>query len=256
MKNKYFDTVVKRIWKYNNKIIEIEKIKTIIENILDTEYTEKKAYKMIYYLKNRGYIESIKKDILFVKDPETTYTENELTEKFYREVVKKHCSDFLKSKRYIWGIKALELNMNNYSIPDEILIVNNYKQATEKAMNSKQVLFKTYESKTKNLFPLFYAKTKKIQIKNSPFMVANLELAILETLYNQSIINKTYGEELIKKIIRKYHKQLNVKIREDFIKNNKHHSTINKLYKISQGIEPTLAEKIKTIIKKYSYFIA
>ena len=256
MKNQYFDTVVKKIWKHKNKIIEIEKIKSIIEHILDTEYTEKKAYKMIYYLKNRGYIQSIKKDILFIKDPEQTYTENELTEKFYREIVKKHCSDFLKSKRYIWGIKALELNMNNYAIPDEILIVNNYKQATEKAMNNKQVLFKTYESKTKNLFPLFYAQTKKIQIKNSPFMIANLELAILETLYNQSIINKTYGEELIKKIIRKYYKQLNVKIREDFIKNNKHHSAINKLYKISQGIEPTLAEKIKTIIKKYSYFIS
>ena len=56
MKNKYFDTVVKRIWKYKNKIIEIEKIKNIIENILDTDYTEKKAYKMIYYLKNRELI--------------------------------------------------------------------------------------------------------------------------------------------------------------------------------------------------------
>ena len=256
MKNMYFDTVVKKLWKHRNKIIEIEKIKKIIENILDTDYSEKKAYKMIYYLKNRGYIESIKKDIIFVKDPEDHYTEEELTEKFYREVVKKHCSEFLKSKRYIWWIKALELNMNNYSIPDEILIVNNYKQATEKAMNNRQVLFKTYESKNQNLFPIFYAQTKKIQIKGSPFMVANLELAILETLYNQSIINKTYGDELIKKIIRKYYKQLNVKIREEFIKNNKHHSTINKLYKICQGIEPTLAEKIKNIIKKYSYFIS
>lgn len=256
MKNKYFDIVVKKIWKNKGWIINIEKIKKIIENILDTEYTEKKAYKMIYYLKNRGYIQSIKKDILFVKDPEDTYTEDELTEKFYREILRKHCTEFLKSKRYIWGIKALELNMKNYNIPEEILIVNNYKQATEKVMNEKQVLFKTYESKTKNLFPIFYTQTTKIQIKKNTFMVANPELAIVETLYNQSIINKTYGEELIKKVIRKYYKQLDVKIREDLLKNNKHHSAINKLYKICQGIEPTLTEKIKKIIKKYSYFIS
>ena len=88
-----------------------------------------------------------------------------------------------------------------------------------------------------------------------PFMVANLELAIIETLYNQSVINKTYSEELIKKIIRKHHKQLNVKIREDFLKNNKHHSTINKLYKLAQTIDPVFSDKLKTIIKKYSYFI-
>lgn len=211
---------------------------------------------MIYYLKNRGHIQSIKKDILYVKDPEENYTEDELTEKFYREILKRHCSEFLKSKRYIGGIKALELNMKNYNIPEEILIVNNYKQATEKVMNEKQVLFKTYESKTKNLFPIFYAQTQKIQIKKNNFIIANPELAILETLYNQSIINKTYGEELIKKIIRKYYKELDVKIRENFLKNNKHHSTINKLYKICQSIEPSLTEKIKNIIKKYSYFIS
>ncbi|AHB41291.1 hypothetical protein P148_SR1C00001G0498 [candidate division SR1 bacterium RAAC1_SR1_1] len=255
MKNQYFDIVVKKIGKYKNKLLEIEKIKDIIKNILDSEYSEQKTYKMIYYLKNRGYIESLKKDIFFIKSPEKTYQEQELVGKFYREILKKHCNEYLQGKRYIGGLKALELNISSFEIPEEILIVNMKKQATEVIIGQKKGLFKTYGSNQKNLFPLFYKYTKKIPINNQLYPVANLELSIIETLYNQSIINKGYGEELIKKIIRKLGKSINIKVLEEFLKHNKHHSAINKLYKVSQTINPTLADELKTIIKKYSYFI-
>lgn len=255
MKNQYFDIVVKKIWKYKNKLLEIQKIKEIIKNILDTEYSEQKTYKMIYYLKNRGYIESLKKDIFFVKNPEKTYQEQELINKFYREMLKRHCNEYIEGKRYIGWLKALELNISSFEIPDEILIVNTRKQATEVIIEQKKGLFKTYGSNKKNLFPLFYKHTKKIAINWQLYPTATLELAIIETLYNQSIINKSYGEELIKKIIRKFGKSLHIKVFEEFIKNSKHHSAINKLYKISQTINPTLADELKAIIKKYSYFI-
>lgn len=255
MKNQYFDIVVKKIWKHKNKLIEIKKIKEIIKSILDTEYSEQKTYKMIYYLKNRWYIESIKKDVFFVKNIEKTYKEEELIEKFYREMLKRHCNEYLQWKRYIWWLKALELNISSYSIPEEILIVNTKKQATEVIVWQKKWLFKTYWSNKKNLFSLFNKHTKKIPINNQLYPVANMELAIIETLYNQSIINKGYWEELIKKILRKIWKSLNIKTFEEFLKNNKHHSAINKLYKISQTINPTISEELKKIIKKYSYFI-
>ncbi len=255
MKNKYFDIVVKKIWKYKNKIIEIKKIKEIIKNILDSEYSEQKTYKIIYYLKNRWYIESLKKDIFFVKDPDKNQKEEDLVEKFYREILKKHCNEYTIWKRYIWWIKALELYLSSFEIPEEILIVNPTKQATEVVTGNKKILFKTYGSNKKNLFSFFYEFTKKISINNITFPIANLELAICETLYNQSVINKWYSEELIKKILRKYEKRIDIKILENFLKNNKHHSAINKLYKISQTINPTISEKIKSWIKKYSYFI-
>lgn len=235
--------------------MEINKIKEIIRNILDSEYSEQKTYKMIYYLKNRWYIESLKKDTFFIKNPEKSYQEQELVEKFYREMLKKHCNDYLEGKRYIGWLKALELNISSYEIPEEILIVNAKKQATEVIVGQKKWLFKTYWSNKKNLFPLFYKHTRKISINNQLYPVANLELAIIETLYNQSIINQKYWEELIKKIIRKFGKSIQIKIFEEFLKNNKHHSAINKFYRISQTINPTLADELKSIIKRYSYFI-
>lgn len=53
MKNTYFNTVVKKILKYKNKLTSIETMKLIIQNILDTEYSDQKMYKMVYYLKNK-----------------------------------------------------------------------------------------------------------------------------------------------------------------------------------------------------------
>ena len=58
-------------------------------------------YKLIYYLKIRGYLENLKKNIFFVKDPEQSYTQEEIIDLFYRTIVKKHCTDFLKGNWYI-----------------------------------------------------------------------------------------------------------------------------------------------------------
>ncbi len=250
-----FDIVVKKILKHKNKLIWIEKIKEIIQNILDSDYSESKSYKMIYHLKNKWYLLTLKKGIFLVKDPEKEYDEPQLLEMFYRSIVKKHCKDFVPWKRYIWGVKALELNLTNFDIPEEILITNETKQSTETIMFDKQVLFKVYESDKKSLFSFFNKFTKKIYIGKNVFPVANMELAILESLYNPSVINKAYIDASVTRILRKHKKYLNTKIREDTLKKNKHHSSINRLYKLALSIDPTLSDTLKNIIKKYSYFI-
>ncbi|OQB42257.1 MAG: hypothetical protein BWY04_00321 [candidate division CPR1 bacterium ADurb.Bin160] len=53
MQKNNFDIVVKNLSKYKNKLIEIDKVKEIVKKILDNEYSENKAYKMIYHLKNK-----------------------------------------------------------------------------------------------------------------------------------------------------------------------------------------------------------
>ncbi len=255
MRKNTFDIVVEKILKHKNKLIWIDKVKEIVEKIMDNEYSENKAYKLIYHLKNKWYLLNLKKSIFLAKNPEKEYSESQLLDMFYRSIVKKHCKDFLTSKRYIWGMKALELNMTNFEIPEELLIVNESKQSTETIMFEKQISFKIYESDNKSLFSFFDKFTKKIYMWKNVFPIANLELSILESLYNPSVINKWYIEELIKKIIRKNKKSLNLKTLEDILKKNKHHSSINRLYKISLSIDPEFAENIKNIIKKYSYFI-
>ena len=255
MKKNNFDTTVKNILKYKNKLIWIDKIKEIIQNIMDSEYTENKAYKIIHQLKNRGYLINLKKSIFLVKDPEKEYTEEQLLESFYREILKRHCKDFTAWKRYIWWLKALELNITNFDIPEEILVVNEFKQSNETIIFAKQIILKTYESDKKSLFNIFDKFTKKVYIWKNVFPIANIELAMLESLYNTSIINKWYVEEIIKKILRKQKKMLDFNVFEIVLKNNKHHSSVNRLYKLSQWIDPDIAEKLKNIIKKYSYFI-
>jgi len=146
---------------------------------------------MIYYLKIRGHLENLKKNIFFVKDPDHIYSKEEIMDLFYRTIVKKHCTDFLKGNRYIGGLKALELNLSSFDIPEELSIVNNYKQATEVVMFDKQIVFKTYaKNKTDNLFKFFRKLTKKTKIGNLTFPIAGLELAIVESLYNPGMISQ------------------------------------------------------------------
>jgi hypothetical protein len=81
------------------------------------------------------------------------------------------------------------------------------------------------------------------------------ELAILETLFNTSAIQKNYWEDLIKKRIRKNRKTFNIDIIEKCLKENKHNSSINRLSELVNSIDQELSKKLKTYIKKYGYIL-
>lgn len=256
MANIVFDNLVKKLMKYKGKLIDGEKISSLLAPLLAEDFSIQKAYKMIYYLKARWYLENIKKNIFFVKDPDYVSNKEDILALFYRIIVKRHCADFLKGNRYIGWLKALELNLASYDVPEELTIVNQYKQATEVVMFDKQMVFKTYaKNKTDNLFKFFWKLTKKTKIWHLTFPIAGLELAILESLYNPGMISQGYTNELVKKVIRKYHKSLDIKVRESILKKNKHNTSINRLYELSKSIDPELAEKLKNLIKRYGYFI-
>jgi len=256
MSNRIFDNLVKKLIKHKGKLIDGGKISLLLKSSLAEDFSIQKMYKIIYYLKIRGYLENLKKNIFFVKDPDHIYSKEEIIDMFYRPIVKKHCTDFLKGNRYIWGLKALELNLSSFDAPDELSIVNQYKQATEVVMFDKQIVFKTYaKNKTDNLFKFFRKLTKKVTIGKQTFPIAGLELAIVESLYNPGMISQGYINELVKKVLRKYHKVLDVHVLESILRKNKHNTSINRLYELSKTIDPVLAEKLKGLIKKYGYFI-
>lgn len=255
MKNESFQIVIEKIWKYRWKIITTEKIRDIIEQIMWESYSTNRMYKIFYYLKSRWYIIDLKKNFYFVKLPEDEINEEDIVDRLYRTILNKQIKNLTKWRRYIWWLKALEIALGIYTIPDEILIVNENKQWIENLILEKKILFKTYSSKKKNLFPFFYKETEKITIEREKINVALPELAILETLFNTSAIQKNYWEDLIKKRIRKNRKTFNIDIIEKCLKENKHNSSINRLSELVNSIDQELSKKLKNYIKKYGYIL-
>lgn len=255
MKNESFQIVIEKIWKYRWKIITTEKIREIIEQIMWESYSTNRMYKIFYYLKSRWYIIDLKKNFYFVKLPEDEINEEDIVDRLYRTILNKQIKNLTKWRRYIWWLKALEIALGIYTIPDEILIVNENKQWIENLILEKKILFKTYSSKKKNLFPLFYKETEKITIEREKINVAWPELAILETLFNTSAIQKNYSEDLIKKRLRKNRKTFNISIIEKFLKENKHNSSINRLSELAASVDQEISKQLKTIIKKYWYIL-
>jgi hypothetical protein len=74
--------VVKKLLKKTNKIVSIDELKNIFKD-LDETIDNKRIYKKIYYLKNQGYILSLKKDLFFIKNPEDEITEDSIIEENY-----------------------------------------------------------------------------------------------------------------------------------------------------------------------------
>lgn len=256
MANNVFDILVKKLTKYKGKLVDGKKIESLVNSFAAQEVSVQKNYKLVYYLKLRWYLENIKKNVFFVKDPDRQYTQDEILDLFYRMMVKRHCSAYLTWYWYIGWIKALELNLNSYDIPEELSIFNAYKQSTEVLMLDKQIVFKTYSKQNiDNLFKFFLKLTKPVSIGKFSFPIACLELALLESLYNPPMIIQGYINELVKKVIRKYHKTLDISIFESILRKNKHNTSINRLYDLAKGINPDLAEKLKDLIKKYGYVI-
>ena len=86
-------------------------------------------------------------------------------------------------------------------------------------------------------------------------MVANLELSILECLYNFDTTNRWYIEACIKKAINKNGKSLNLQNIEKIIKLGKHNTSLNRLYLLIKPVYPSLAGEIKKLIKKYGFVL-
>ena len=138
MQKNNFDIVVKNLSKYKNKLIEIDKVKEIVKKILDNEYSENKAYKMIYHLKNKWHLLNLKKGIFLVKNPEKEYQEQQ----FYKELTGKDCADYLCHK--LDG-KPFNIKVNIHSMnPVGALNIQSVLFSYIKVFGGDKSLIKTY----------------------------------------------------------------------------------------------------------------
>lgn len=254
MKNKHIDTIVINLVKKKRKICYVDELKSCIREELKETYTEQKAYKVLYYLKRRGYVHALKKDIYYISTPQDEFDENDIVNRWYRDILYMHCSSSCWKKRYLGGQKALELYLQNYEVPESILIVNTAKQAQETVMRGKTVLFKQYTVKSKQFFSTFSAYTQKMKLGKYKFPVASFEIALLESLYNSNPRSDIVLYEQIKKTLKKT-KQLDMKVISQILKTGKHHTSCNRLYKLLKPLQPKLAEQLQWIIKQRSFFL-
>ena len=222
---------------------------------MGSAYADTKAYKHIYYLKSKWYLLALKKDIFFVPPNEDT-TEEEVVDAFYWKILKKYCQTyFTPAEYYIGWLKALELTMANYTIPTTIDIVNIRKKSNQIVVAEHEVCFKTYFHKKKNLFPLLKKYTHTMKIGTVSFRVADMEIAIIESLYSMNTVQWNYIVEIVKQALKKNKKSLNRDKVMHILREWKHHTSANRLYQIAKSADPKLAETLLFMIKKYSFVI-
>lgn len=253
MRNSHLNKVIETLTKRKNKLLYINDLKEILALELANDYSDKKWYKIIYHLKNKGYLVSLKKDIFFITTPGQLVKESEIVEQYYRSILHNHCNTSF-NKRYIGWIKALEIGISNYDIPDQILIINTSKQATDIVVTNKSLHAKTYTSQWKNLFKAFIQFSTKQKIGKLSFPLACKELAILECLFSYDDSCDRYSYELIKKIVKKH--DLDLSILEWILSIGKHHTSINRLVEILKISKPKLVEPVMKLIKKYSFVLS
>ena len=254
---KPIEELIQNLQKQKKKIISLNDLKKLIYLSFWEATPISKIYKITFQLKNRQYLLPLRKELFYITAPEKPIKPEEIEEQQYRKLLKEHCNQTSK-KRYIWWLTALEiyLHWNGITIPEIIIIVNKDKQANETLIFEKSILFKKYETKWKNLIIPLTKHTNKISMPNCKnISIANLELSILECLYNFDTTNKWYIEECIKKAIKKNGKMLNLSTIETIIKLWKHNTSLNRLYSLTKLTYPALSEDIKKLIKKYGFVL-
>lgn len=245
--------IVKKLSRQRKKIITMDKIKQRVHQLAWEAYSDMLVYKILYDLKNSNHLMTIRKQLFLPLWPHTD--PDTILDELYRDIVRQHANDH-NDKRYIWGIKALEICLLNESPSDSIDIINNNLQRQDKLYQDKTISFKQYTHKGQNLFSLFYRHTEKARLWSYIFRHACLEIALLESLYNTPPLQEKYARELVKKALKKYKKKIDYSIISSILDHNKHHSSINRLSHIAKTLDPTIASQCLTLIKKHSFFMS
>ena len=254
---KPIEILIQILQKQKKKIISSDNLKKFIYLSFWESTPINRIYKITFQLRNRWFLFSLRKDLFYITNPEKPITAEEIEEQRYRKILKDHCNWVCK-QRYIGGLTALEIHLhgNGVTIPETITIINKDKQAIETIIFEKQIAFKKFETKWKNLISTLIKQTEEVSMPNCKnILIANLELSILECLYNFDTTNKGYIEECIKKAIKKNGKTLNLSTLEAIIKQWKHNTSLHRLYSLTKFTYPQLSEDIKNLIKKYGFVL-
>lgn len=247
------DAAINILSKYRGKIFSQDQLYHLLSDW--EQESEQKKYKLVYYLKLRGYLVVLRRNLFLIKDSDQEFSQDSSLLLHYRKILNEDMRSAFGNKRYIWGLKALEIHMMDYDIIDDILIVNPSKQASEVVLFDKMMQMKTYSNNKKNLISSFCKYTERVVIGREKLLVARWELALLETLYNSPILQKAYAEEMIKKWVRKHKKTFDLWVIEGVLRLWKHNSSVNRLAGLVRSIDPALSEKLMELVRKFGHVL-
>ena len=86
--------------KREGKMLNQQELYALLEKGEEDENGAKK-YKIVYYLKLRGYLIPLKRNLFFVSNPEKKRTEDQILSLFYWEVLIKMGKELFANKRYL-----------------------------------------------------------------------------------------------------------------------------------------------------------
>lgn len=248
-----FNIFVEKILKKKWKIFYSDDIEKMISQIMWETYTRTKWYKLVHQANMKWYLMILKKDLYYI--PHTGEEIDDIIQKRYWPILHNHIKDYIQGKGLITWYTALQLLLQNYEIPDMISLLSPKKQCQEVIIRDKITAIKKMNSWWQSLFPLLKKTARKISIYKKSFYTTSLTVSLLETFYANTDSDATTNE-LGKKILRKYRKQIDRDEATTLLRKWKYHTSINKLYYLARALDDEYANHIMSIIKKHSYRIS
>lgn len=259
MRINYYDPIVKVLQKRIGKVIYDSDLQSLQREILGSDYDIKKFYKLIFQLKQKKHLISLRKDCYLISYPENTIdSEHHIIEQFYRDFLYQELHKNCKKNYYIWWIQWLELHLNDTDYKEYIEVYNMNLHEERPLIKNCSILFKSYNNKDNQkkshpCFQLWLEHSKSIVIEWKVFSVWSIELCILESLYYHN--GTSYPNELIKKILKKFGNKRDRSFVKKILLSGRHHSSINRLYEIGKKIDPIFANQCMDIIKQFWFKI-
>ena len=246
-----FDKIVNKLLKKWWKILWKKDIFEIVDPECKPEF-QKKVDMIIYRLKAEWIIIPLKSWVYLIpRQLDFWMNEVDLMEKYFLQLLKKYITYHVWNQYLLWGVKALEIHMKNYSIPEKIIVITRKLEKKIQVWNY-EIIFKTvswkYQWKKVNMFSKLYENTTKKTVEEVELKITSIEHALLET----ALMQENYAGvsiEILTKAIKKYGSVFNNKIFEDLWK-YKYIMSFNRLKEISKPIDKELSQLCLNIIKK------
>lgn len=246
-----FDKIVNKLLKKWWKILWKQDIFEIIDPENKSEF-QKKVDMTIYRLKAEGVIIPLKSWVYLIPtNDDRCLNKIDLMEKYFLQLLKKYITLNTGNQYIITGVKALEIHMKNYSIPEKITVITRTLDKKIKVWEY-EIIFKTiswkYQWKKINLFSRLYKNAVKKNIESVDLKITSIEHALLET----ALMQENYSGvsiEILTKAIKKYSSIFRGEVFEDLGK-YKYIMSFNRLKEISKTIDIDFSQLCLTIIKK------